>query len=54
LISKIDNHHTVVIDFNDLIEAGSELEAKNRGKIRTEGKEYIMSPNDVVEFRFNV
>ena len=43
-----------VIDFNDLIEAGSELEAKNRGKIRTEGKEYIMSPNDVVEFRFNV
>ena len=43
-----------VIDFNDLIEAGSEIEAKNRGKIRTEGKEYIISPNDVIEFRFNV
>ena len=43
-----------VIDFNELIEAGSEIEAKNRGKIRTEGKEYIISPNDVIEFRFNV
>ena len=43
-----------VIDFNDLVEAGSELEAKNHGKIRTEGKDYVMSPNDVVEFRFNV
>ena len=43
-----------VVDYNDLVECGSELEAKNHGKIRTEGKDYIMSPNDVVEFRFNV
>jgi ferrous iron transport protein B len=43
-----------VINYNDLVECGSELEAKNRGKIRTEGKDYVMSPNDVVEFRFNV
>ena len=43
-----------VINYNDLVECGSELEAKNHGKIRTEGKDYVMSPNDVVEFRFNV
>ena len=43
-----------VVDYNDLVECGSELEAKNHGKIRTEGKDYVMSPNDVVEFRFNV
>ena len=43
-----------VVDYNDLVECGSELEAKNHGKIRTEGKNYVMSPNDVVEFRFNV
>ena len=43
-----------VVDYNDLVECGSELEAKNHGKIRAEGKDYVMSPNDVVEFRFNV
>ena len=43
-----------VINYNDLVECGSELEAKNHGKIRTEGKDYVMSPNDVVEFRFNI
>ncbi len=43
-----------VIDYNDLINAGSEQAAKQQGKIRTEGKDYIMKPNDVVEFRFNV
>jgi hypothetical protein len=43
-----------VIDYNDLIEAGSETAAKSAGKVRTEGKDYIMQPNDVVEFRFNV
>jgi hypothetical protein len=43
-----------VIDFNDLIEAGSEQAAKAAGKVRTEGKTYVMQPNDVVEFRFNV
>lgn len=43
-----------VVDYNDLVECGSELEAKNHGKIRTEGKDYVMSSNDVVEFRFNV
>ncbi len=43
-----------VVDYNDLITAGSEVAAKNAGKIATVGKEYIMRPDDVVEFRFNV
>jgi GTP-binding protein YchF len=43
-----------VVDYNDLIAAGSEQAAKAAGKVRTEGKTYIMQPNDVVEFRFNV
>jgi hypothetical protein len=43
-----------VIDYDDLITAGSEQAARAAGKIRTEGKAYVMQPNDVVEFRFNV
>ncbi len=43
-----------VIDYNDLIAAGSETAAKAAGKVRTEGKTYVMRPDDVVEFRFNV
>lgn len=43
-----------IVDFNDLITAGSEVKAREAGKIRTEGKTYVMKPNDVVEFRFNV
>ena len=43
-----------IIDYNDLISAGSEQAAKQLGKIRTEGKTYIMQPDDLVEFRFNV
>lgn len=43
-----------IVDYDDLITAGSEQAAKSAGKIRTEGKTYIMQPNDVVEFRFNV
>jgi ribosome-binding ATPase len=43
-----------IFDYNDLIAAGSEQAAKAAGKMRTEGKTYIMQPNDVVEFRFNV
>ncbi len=43
-----------VVDYNDLIDAGSEQAAKAAGKVRTEGKTYTMQPNDVVEFRFNV
>lgn len=43
-----------IINYDDLVRAGSEQAAKQAGKIRTEGKDYIMSPDDVVEFRFNV
>lgn len=43
-----------VIDYDDLVTAGSESAAKSAGKVRTEGKDYIMQPGDVVEFRFNV
>lgn len=43
-----------VIDYDDLVAAGSEQAAKAAGKVRTEGKTYIMQPGDVVEFRFNV
>lgn len=43
-----------VIDYDDLIDFGSEKAAREAGKIRTEGKNYVMRPGDVVEFRFNV
>lgn len=43
-----------VVDFDDLVAAGSEAAARAQGKIRTEGKTYVMQPNDIVEFRFNV
>ena len=43
-----------IIDYDDLIAAGSEAAAKQAGKVRTEGKTYIMQPGDVVEFRFNL
>lgn len=43
-----------VVDFDDLIAAGSEAKAREAGKMRTEGRGYIMQPGDVVEFRFNV
>lgn len=43
-----------IVGFTDLVEAGSVAEAKSKGKVRMEGKEYVMSDGDVVEFRFNV
>ncbi|MCA9332996.1 redox-regulated ATPase YchF [Candidatus Saccharibacteria bacterium] len=43
-----------IVEYEDLVSAGSESAAKAAGKVRTEGKDYVMQPNDVVEFRFNV
>lgn len=43
-----------IVTYPDLIKAGSETAAKSAGKIRTEGRDYVMQPDDVVEFRFNV
>jgi GTP-binding protein YchF len=43
-----------IVSYDDLIAAGSMAEAKAKGKVRMEGKEYVMHDGDVVEFRFNV
>jgi GTP-binding protein YchF len=43
-----------IISFDDLVEAGSMAAAKAAGKVRMEGKDYVMADGDVVEFRFNV
>ena len=43
-----------VVSFDELVDAGSMAEAKSRGKVRIEGKDYVMQDGDVVEFRFNV
>ena len=43
-----------VISYNDLIECGSENAVKEKGKMRLEGKEYVMQDGDICHFRFNV
>lgn len=43
-----------IVDYDDLMAAGSEQAAKAAGKVRTEGRDYVMRPGDIVEFRFNV
>ena len=43
-----------VVKYDDLVTYGSVPAAKEKGLVRSEGKEYIMQENDVVLFRFNV
>ncbi|MFT8363842.1 MAG: redox-regulated ATPase YchF [Sporolactobacillus sp.] len=43
-----------IVSYDDLIGAGSELAAKEQGKLRLEGKDYVMQDGDIVNFRFNV
>jgi GTP-binding protein YchF len=43
-----------IVGYDDLIACGSMADAKAKGKVRMEGKEYVMADGDVVEFRFNV
>ena len=43
-----------VVAYDDLVECGSEAQAKEKGKYRLEGKDYVMHDGDVVNFRFNV
>lgn len=43
-----------VVSFDDLVAAGTMAEARSRGRVRIEGKDYVMADGDVVEFRFNV
>ena len=43
-----------VVSFDDLMNAGSYLAAKEKGKVRIEGKDYVVQDGDVMLFRFNV
>jgi ribosome-binding ATPase len=43
-----------IVSYDDLIAAGSVPKARDLGKVRMEGKDYVMQDGDVVEFRFNV
>jgi ribosome-binding ATPase len=43
-----------VVHFDDLVAAGTKNAAKTAGKVRIEGKEYVVKDGDVIEFRFNV
>ena len=43
-----------IVSFDDLMSTGSMQKAKVAGKVRMEGKDYVMADGDVVEFRFNV
>ena len=43
-----------IVSFDDLVDAGSLLKAREAGKVRMEGKDYVMQDGDIVEFRFNV
>ena len=43
-----------VIAYNDYVHYGSEAACKEVGKLRVEGKEYVVADGDVMHFRFNV
>jgi len=43
-----------IVSYSDLMEAGNFNKAKEKGKVRIEGKDYVIQDNDVVLFRFNV
>jgi GTP-binding protein YchF len=43
-----------IVSYDDLLDAGTMTAAKAAGKVRMEGKDYVMADGDVVEFRFNV
>jgi len=43
-----------IVSYDDLVAAGSLPNARAKGKVRLEGKDYVMADGDVVEFRFNV
>ena len=43
-----------IVSYDDLMECGSIAAAREKGKVRLEGKDYIMQDGDIVNFRFNV
>lgn len=43
-----------IVSYDDLMEYGGVAEVRAHGRVRMEGKDYVMQDGDVVEFRFNV
>ena len=43
-----------IVSYDDLMTAGSYLKAREAGKVRMEGKEYVVQDGDIIVFRFNV
>ncbi|MCI6736806.1 MAG: DUF933 domain-containing protein, partial [Intestinibacter sp.] len=43
-----------IVNYDDLVECGSVANAREKGLVRLEGKDYVMQDGDVVNFRFNV
>ncbi|NLC29909.1 MAG: redox-regulated ATPase YchF, partial [Chloroflexi bacterium] len=43
-----------VVSFDDLVSYGSTAEARNHGRLRVEGKNYIIEDGDIIEIRFNI
>ena len=43
-----------MVSFDDLVKVGTMQAAKEKGLIRSEGKDYVMQDGDIVLFRFNV
>ena len=43
-----------VVAYNDLMDCGSMVAAKEKGLVRSEGKEYVVADGDIILFRFNV
>ena len=42
------------VSYDDLLEAGSMAQAREKGKVRLEGKDYLVQDGDIIHFRFNV
>jgi ribosome-binding ATPase YchF (GTP1/OBG family) len=45
---------TLLLEFDDIVQHHSELAVKEAGKLRIEGKEYVVKDGDIIFFRFNV
>jgi ribosome-binding ATPase YchF (GTP1/OBG family) len=43
-----------VVSYSDFVEYGGEAAAKDAGKVRLEGKDYVVLDGDIMHFRFNV
>jgi hypothetical protein len=43
-----------VVAYDDFIQFGSEAKCRDAGKLRLEGKEYVVQDGDIIHFRFNV